>query len=329
MHYTAYPDRLEIISYTIDTYSCDLKEHIREGLTAPQKYISSKYFYDAYGSTLFEKICKLPEYYLTRTELSILKESAPEIMEEFQKGDIIELGSGANWKIKILLNATDEANLSDIRYMPVDVSESALIDASEELLEVYPDLKVTGIVADFTKHLEKLPTLDNRFFTFLGSTIGNLTEKEGIHFMKNISSLMEKNDRFLLGFDMLKAKEMIERAYNDTQGVTSEFNKNSLNVVNRELNADFNPDHFDHIAFLNAEKEQIEMHLKANRDVSVEIRDLDLTIEMEKGETIHTEVSRKFTQKSIETLAEGASLKINRWFTDPRKWFSLVEFIPK
>ncbi|MDR4507210.1 MAG: L-histidine N(alpha)-methyltransferase [Candidatus Brocadiaceae bacterium] len=321
-------DRLEIISNTQDTYAEDLKTHILEGLTAPQKFIPSRYFYDAHGSYLFEKICHLPEYYLTRSELAILEDSAPVIMEDFQKGDLIELGSGANWKIKTLLEAAYQAPQANIRYVPVDVSEDALLKASTELLNIFPDLKVYGIVADFTKHADIIPTERNKLFIFFGSTIGNLSEEEGALFLKKIVQLMTPNDRLLLGLDMIKPKETLERAYNDSQGITSAFNKNSLSVVNRELGANFILNNFDHVAFLNREREQIEMHLRANQKVSVEINSLGLHIEIEKGETIRTEISRKFSKESAEKMATNAGFTITQWFTDPKGFFSLVEFMP-
>jgi len=324
MNCTSHSKRLEIISCTDDTYLTELKKHVLKGLTSPQKYISSKYLYDAYGSVLFEKICLLPEYYLTRAEMSLLKNAAPAIMKDFRRGDIVEFGSGANWKIKTLLDAANERNNTDLRYVPVDVSESALIEASEELLGIYSNLRVTGIVADFTKEVQNIPANGNKLFVFLGSTIGNLSEEEGVHFLRKITALMERNDQLLLGFDMLKSKDILEPAYNDSQGITAEFNKNSLNVINRELDGDFKLEHFDHAAYLNTEKEQIEMHLLANRNVSVNIQELDLTIEMKKGETIHTEISRKFTRESIGNLAQGAGLSTYRWFSDCDGWFSLV-----
>jgi len=256
--------------------------------------------------------------------MSLLKNAAPAIMKDFRQGDIVEFGSGANWKIKTLLDAANERNNTDLRYVPVDVSESALIEASEELLGIYSDLRVTGIVADFTKEVQNIPANGDKLFVFLGSTIGNLSEEEGVHFLRKITALMERNDQLLLGFDMLKSKDILEPAYNDSQGITAEFNKNSLNVINRELDGDFKLEHFDHVAYLNTEKEQIEMHLLANRNVSVNIQELDLTIEMKKGETIHTEISRKFTRESIGNLAQGAGLSTYRWFSDCDGWFSLV-----
>lgn len=318
-------DRIEIISLANTAYINNFKRDVLEGLTAPQKCIPSKYLYDTYGSNLFNKICLLPEYYLTRIELSILKDSALTIMENFQDGDLIELGSGANWKIRTLLDAAYQQYPGDIRYIPVDVNESALREASEELAGIYPHLRVLGIVTDFTRDIEEIPAEHDKLFILFGSTIGNFQKKETIIFLKNIARLMGPNDRLLLSMDIVKQKEIIELAYNDSEGVTSEFNKNILSIINRELDANFNKDHFDHDAFFNTEENQMEMHLRANCKISVEVKGLNLPVRMEKGETIRTEISRKFTVRSAETIVAEAGFVINRWFSDPKRWFSLVE----
>ncbi|MCF6158750.1 MAG: L-histidine N(alpha)-methyltransferase [wastewater metagenome] len=325
MYNASSTDRIEIVGPTNVTSMNEFRRDILKGLTASQKFIPSKYFYDACGSNLFEKICLLPEYYLTRMELSILKDSASAIMENFQGGDLIELGSGASWKVKTLLNVAYQSSLIDIRYIPIDVNELVLKEASKELLSEYPHLKVLGIVADFTKKIEKIPTEREKLFILFGSTIGNFHEKEAITFLRNIAQLMEPNDRFLLGLDMVKPREVLEPAYNDTQGVTSEFNKNILSVVNRKLDANFHLDHFDHYAFFDSEKSQMEMHLRANCKIAAEIKGLNLHITMEKGETIRTEISRKFTIRRAEAMIAEAGFVIKRWFFDPNQWFSLIE----
>jgi len=316
---------METVNYITPTYHVDIKEDILSGLTASQKFIPSKYFYDARGSVLFEKICSLPEYYPTRTELSILKNAAPSIMHSFPDGDIVELGAGANWKIRTLLDIIPKNKLSNMRYIPVDVSESALEASSEELLRLYPGLNLLGIVADFTRHMEMIPNDRDKLFVFFGSTIGNFKEDERDLFLKSVAGSMGEGDRFLLGIDMLKPRDILERAYNDSSGVTAEFNKNVLNVLNRELEADFDLDHFDHRAVFNAEKEQIEMYLQANVDVAAEIASLGLTVKLGEGERILTEVCRKFTKGSVDQMAFNAGLNVTRWFSDPKGWFSLVE----
>ncbi len=327
MHHTFSASRIEIVRFARSSYMNDLRKDILEGLTALRKFIPSKYFYDTYGSNLFEKISFLPEYYLTRKELSILKKSASSIMDNFQDGDIVELGPGTSRKVKILLDEAYKSNRAAIRYVSIDVSESAITRISKELLDTYSRLRVLGIVADFTKHIEKIPSGSNKLFILFGSTIGNFSEKEAILFLKNIARSMGPNDRFLLGMDMVKPKETLELAYNDLLGITSEFNKNVLRVINRELDANFRLDHFTHTALFHAEKRQVEMYLQANRKISVEIKGLDLPVEMDKGETIHTEISRKFSKEGAERMITEAGLKTNRWFSDPGGWFSLVELV--
>ena len=316
---------METVNYINTTYLDDIKEDVLSGLTAPQKFIPSKYFYDARGSALFEKICCLPEYYPTRTELSILRDAAPSIMHYFTDGDIVELGAGANWKIRTLLDIVPKNQLSNIRYIPVDVSESALEASSEELLKIYPGLNLLGIVADFTRHMEMIPCDREKLFVFFGSTLGNFKEDERALFLKSVAGSMRAGDRLLLGIDMLKPRDILERAYNDSSGITAEFNKNILNVLNRALDADFDLDRFDHRAVFNAEKERMEMYLQANVDVAAEISSLGLTVRLEQGERILTEVCRKFTKGGVDQMAFNAGLNVTKWFSDPKGWFSLVE----
>ena len=318
------PRLVETLNYLDGKYKNDIGKEIREGLAASQKYIPCKYFYDTRGSKLFKEICQLPEYYPTRTEISILRDIAPELMETFADKDIVELGSGANLKIGIMLDSVDKSTRATLRYIPVDISQSVVIEASQDLLERYPELQVLGIIADFTSQLDVIPTERPLMFCFLGSTIGNMGEDETISFLQSISENMKPDDRLLVGFDMVKTRETVEVAYNDSMGVTAEFNKNILNVVNNGLNANFDPSHFDHLAFFNEDHDRIEMHLRANRDISVKFESIDLEIKFKKGETIHTENSRKFTKKSIGDLASRAALSIQNWYSDPAGWFSLV-----
>jgi len=325
MHSFLASERIEIINYMKDTFHSDIKADVLRGLTSCQKSIPSKYFYDANGSRLFEEICSLPEYYQTRTELSILKNSATQIVRNLREADIVELGSGSNLKIRTLLDACIRTCKAGICYMPVDVSEAALVASSVELLDSYPDLRIVGIVADFTKDIEKIPLERERLFVFFGSTIGNFGDEARIDLLRRVAGMMGPGDRFLLGIDMIKPAEMLERAYSDSKGLTAEFNKNILNVVNRELNADFDRSHFDHVSFYNADKELVEMHLRANRVISVEIDKLHIQVSMKKGETIHTEICGKFSRESVEAMAEETGLRIDRWYSDPQGWFSLVE----
>ncbi|HUV02933.1 MAG TPA: L-histidine N(alpha)-methyltransferase [Desulfobacteria bacterium] len=319
--------RFEIRNYVTESFYHELSQDVFMGLTADQKSIPSKYFYDKRGSKLYEQICKLPEYYLTRTELSILQEKSEAIMEPFETGDLVELGSGANWKISKLIDAADGPQGAHIRYVPVDVSESALVAAAEDLLTNYPRLRVLGIVADFTRHMEVIPDDSAKLIIFFGSTIGNLTGAESQHFLRNVANALQPEDRFLIGLDMIKPRDILEAAYNDAQGVTSAFNKNILRVINQELHSDFDPSGFEHRAFYSDEHEQVEMHLQANQKTTVEITDLDLSVELEKGETIHTEICRKFSEESALKMFSEVGLKVEHWFTDPKGWFSLVEVV--
>ncbi len=294
------------------------------GLTAPQKRLPCKYFYDAHGSELFEEICQLPEYYPTRTELSILRAVAPQIMNDFFRKDLVELGSGASVKIRILLDAAGRYNRGSMRYVPVDISESAITGACDDLLMLYPELQVLGIVADFTHQMDAIPIERPSMVCFLGGTIGNMEPEEGLSFFRQLSQNLEVDSRVMVGFDMVKDRCMMESAYNDSRGITARFNKNILRVLNQQLEADFDNRDFDHMAFFNDTHSRIEMHLVANKDVLVRIGSIGLEIEMKKGETIHTENSRKFTRESIEDMASQAGLTIQSWHSDRDEWFCLV-----
>ena len=322
-----YPNKTgyELQNYLEDTFRHEIKRDVLNGLTSTNKSIPSKYFYDEKGSRIFDEICHLPEYYPTRTELSILKNAAEGIMANFQGGDMIELGSGANRKIRMLLDAAGPSERSSIRYIPVDVSGTALTGAVDELIGIYPDLAVLGIVADFIHHINVIPNSRPKLIIFFGGTIGNLNEEECISFLKSVRGIMNIGDRFLLGLDMIKPKEVLEAAYNDSQGTTAEFNRNILRVINRELNANFSSSVFDHVAFFNRERERVEMHLKTRKDISVDISDLNLTVELKEGETIHTEICRKFSRESAGKMISEAGLTVAKWYTDPKGWFSLVE----
>lgn len=302
-----------------------MAHEVLNGLMADQKYLPSKYFYDARGSKLFESICHLPEYYPTRTELWLLSTHADAIVRDLEQGDLVELGAGANWKIRILLDALGPQRRASVRYVPIDVCGPALIESEAQLTTVYPEVKVDGIVADFTCELHSVRLDRPKLVLFLGSTIGNLEPEEAGSFLKNVAAMLNPGDRFLLGLDMIKPVEILEAAYNDSQNVTAQFNKNMLLVINRELRADFAPEAFDHVAFFNDEEERIEMHLRARRDVSVELKSIPASFALTKGETIRTEICRKFTRRSAEKLIRDAGMVVNRWYSDPKGWFSLLE----
>jgi L-histidine Nalpha-methyltransferase len=304
-----------------------MAQDVMSGLTADQKYIPSKYFYDERGSKLFEEICRLPEYYQTRTELELLSAYSGEIVRGLRHGDVIELGAGANWKVRVLLDALGHRRRSDMRYVPVDVCTSALAQSSAELAGVYPELKVNELVTDFTRDLHCIQSDRPKLVLFFGSTIGNLDEQESSSFLKGVASALNPGDRFLLGLDMVKPVEILEAAYNDSQGVTAEFNRNILLVVNRELGGRFNPNAFEHIALYNHESERMEMHLRAERDLRVEVAAINASLEFKKGETIRTEICRKFRRDAAQEMISEAGMRVNRWYSDPNGWFSLVEAV--
>lgn len=316
---------IQILNCLQGKYENQIAEDVRKGLMSSQKAIPSKYFYDARGSKLFEDICKLPEYYLTRIEISILENIAPEFTQILRHKDLVELGSGADLKIRTMLDTVGRETRATLRYIPVDISESAISNALQSLLELYPELEVLGIVADFTCQINVIPSHRPAIFCFLGSTIGNFDKEETMVFLRNVAEAMKLEDRLLIGFDMVKSQEILEAAYNDSEGVTAEFNKNILNVVNGSLHGNFDPCSFDHLAFYNEKYQRIEMHLKANCDFSARLKALDLEVDFTAGDTIHTEISRKFKRDEIEELASHAGLRIANWHTDSDEWFSLVE----
>jgi L-histidine N-alpha-methyltransferase len=304
-----------------------IADDVFKGLTAVRRYIPSKYFYDARGSQLFETICRLPEYYPTRTELQILLDHAEDMTKAFRRGNLVELGSGSHRKIRILLDALGRQRRSGVTYMPVDVSEAALTQSAEELKAVYPELEIRCVVADFTRDLHRIPSNRPKLVLFFGSTIGNLDELERRSFLRGVARVLNAGDRFLLGLDMLKATHILEAAYNDSRNVTAEFNKNILLVLNRELQADFRTDDFDHLAFFNEKLDRVEMHLQAKRMIQVEVRRIELSFTLEQGETIRTEICRKFSRARAERMINDAGLEVRRWYSDANNWFSIAEIV--
>jgi L-histidine N-alpha-methyltransferase len=300
------------------------------GLTKTQKSIPPKYFYDSHGSRLFEQITRTPEYYLTRTELSILERSAREIVASLSGcgGDIVELGSGSTVKIRKLLDAAYKDRDRGLRYIPLDICGNCIEAVIEELAPLYPYLEVFGIRADFTSRLHMLPR-GKKLLVFFGSTIGNFNDTERVDFLGRVKRIMNPDDRLLIGMDMVKPLRVMEAAYNDSRGITQKFNLNMLTNLNRELKADFDPNDFQHLAFYNPDMERIEMHLRAKRAVSAWISDLSMAVAFRKGETIRTEISQKFSRERVEWTFFQAGFGIERWFTDPKKWFSLVLVKPQ
>ncbi|TRX66008.1 L-histidine N(alpha)-methyltransferase [Carboxylicivirga sp. M1479] len=303
-----------------------LRHELLEGLMMEQMKMSSKFFYDTNGSKLFEWITKLPEYYPTRTEKSILKQYGQQLFGHLSHIDLVELGSGDCSKISLILSAIPSKQRETIIYRPIDFSQSALDQSQLQLLKVLPELKVEPLVADFTK-LQALPNGQPRVICFLGSTIGNFDLHESQLLLQQIADIMNTGDQLIIGLDLVKDTETLESAYNDSQRITEAFNKNILRSCNNILHSNFHPPAFEHLAFFNHEKSRIEMHLKALSDLFVKSPYLNGQIMIQKGETIHTENSHKYTIPMIEELADSIRLNIKNIFTDQKQWFSLVQMV--
>lgn len=297
------------------------------GLNAPQKNISSVYFYDELGSKLFEAITSLPEYYLTRTEKPLIEQASSYLAGRLGECEIVELGSGDCSKISILLRHLTTSDAISLRYIPVDISLSAVREAALTLIERFPGLCVDAIVTDFIAQLDLLPApRGNRLFCFFGSTLGNLGPEQREEFFLSIKEAMNPWDRLLLGVDMIKDVPTTLRAYNDSQGITRKFNRNILNVVNEIAQTDFDDQKFEHVAFYNSDDHKIEMHLRAMEDLEISSPHHEHKIRLKKGETIHTEDSHKFSTSAIRQLGALADLKEERLFSDENGWFSLFLF---
>ena len=315
---------IQIDSWLAEADERVLANDVLDGLTRPFKELPPKHFYDTRGSELFEQICELPEYYPTRTELAILRARAREIVESTSVGELVELGSGAADKARLLLDEMARAGTIH-RYIPFDVAESVVRDAAHQLVEDYEGLRVHGVIGDFQRHLDRIPPANGvpRLVALLGGTIGNLPPGTRRGLLRDISSLLGPCDRLLLGTDLVKDPEMIEAAYDDSRGLTAEFNRNVLHVVNRELGADFSPESFEHVAFFDRRHEWVEMRLRASRPCSVLIADLGLRIEFAAGEELRTEISAKFTRARVEADLASVGLELEHWYTDEQELFAL------
>jgi iron(II)-dependent oxidoreductase len=300
-----------------------LADDVREGLTRDLKELPPKYFYDERGSELFDRITTLPEYYPTRCEREILNRRAPQIVSGSRAAEVVELGSGSASKTRALLYAmAGQGTLR--RYVPLDVSQATVETCAAELTELYPGLEVHGVVGDFGRDLERVPAGQRRLFAFLGGTIGNLFPDERAGFLARLRELMLPDDRLLIGTDLVKDRSVLEAAYNDSQGVTAEFNRNVLRVVNDGLGANFAPEAFEHVAFFDEANSWIEMRLRANGAQSVRIEGADLELTFADGEEIRTEISAKFTQDAVGSELTSAGLELENFFTDDQSLFGLV-----
>ena len=319
--------------YSIDRYTtgddlaASLRDDVATGLAASPKWLPPKWFYDERGSTLFERITELDVYYPTRREWEILHRCAREIARVTRAQTLVELGSGSSRKTRALLDAL--SHLDTLQgYVPVDVSEAALVGAADGLRPDYRDLDIHPVVADFEHHVDLLPRDGRRLIAFLGGTVGNLDPMQRAKFFAAVRASMDSGDSLLLGTDLVKDPARLVAAYDDPQGVTAEFNRNVLRVINRELEADFDVEAFDHVALWNADEERIEMWLRASRAMRVNIAGLPLQVEFVTGEQMRTELSAKFTETRVRDELDLAGLRLMRWWTDKRADFALSLAIP-
>lgn len=300
-----------------------LRKDARDGLTAAEKWLAPKWFYDARGSDLFEDITRLPEYYPTRTEKALLRAHAGDIARVSGADTLVELGSGSSEKTRLLLDALRDAGTLR-RYVPQDVSQSALEAAAHEVAQEYPAIEVHGVVGDFTRHLDELPGGDKRLLAFLGGTLGNLIPDERAEFLASVRATLVPGEHLLLGVGLVIDPAVLVPAYDDAAGVTAEFNRNVLHVLNRELGADFQPEAFEHVARWNAEDEWIEMRLRATRSMHVRLDELDLEVDVAEGEEIRTEVSAKFRVDGMAAELDRAGLLLTSHWTDADDRFALL-----
>ena len=312
-------NKIENISFN---QNINNEEKIISLLKNKKKSLPTQYLYDDLGSKLFEEICETEEYYLTRTEKQILELNASDIVNKVLPSEIFEFGSGSSKKTKTLITKVLKRNRK-LTYFSFDISIKALKMSYNELNKISKSLHVQLIKGDFNNDMKRIKkSKKNRLYLFLGSTLGNFNNKIAINFLDNIASLMNKEDSFLLGVDKVKDEKIINSAYNDSKGITKKFNKNILNVINKEYKLNFNEKNFLHNAKFNLEKSQIEMYLESTVDQSVKLPN-DENLNIEKGEKILTEISRKFSEKTLRDLFNKANLEIKKSYTDNKKYFSL------
>ncbi|MGF1603775.1 MAG: L-histidine N(alpha)-methyltransferase [Thermosynechococcaceae cyanobacterium] len=305
------------------------------GLSQTPKTLPPKYFYDDRGSELFEKICDLTEYYVTRTETQILQTAAADMAQMTGSCELVELGSGSSTKTRLLLDAYRDLQVSldapeSFHYTPIDVSGGILKESATELLRQYPSLHIRGLIGTYAQGLQQLPKAiaAKRMICFLGSTLGNLSPTECEQFFAQVRGALQPGDYFLLGVDLQKSIPILEAAYNDAQGVTAAFNLNMLQHLNWRFQANFNLNQFEHWSFYNDQQQQIEMHLRSLCNQTVDLGTLHQTIPFMEGETIRTEISRKFNLEQLSALLEPHSgskgfISVQVW-TDPKQWFGLL-----
>ena len=313
----------------VDTYltADDAAEALRAdaelGLTSTPKWLPPKWFYDARGSELFEDITRLPEYYPTRAEREILHARATEIAQRTGAHTLVELGSGSSEKTRLLLDALRHHG-SLREFVPLDVSGSALREAVDAITADYPGLAIHGVVGDFTEHLHRVPGEAPRLVAFLGGTIGNLLPDERATFLQSMRAVLDGGEWLLLGTDLVKEPDVLVAAYDDAAGVTAEFNRNVLRVLNRELGADFDVEAFSHRAVWDADHEWVEMRLVATREMHVVVPEIGVSVDFARGEEMRTEISAKFRRDGVEAELAVAGFHLDRWWTDEQGRFALT-----
>jgi L-histidine N-alpha-methyltransferase len=314
---------VEVRSYLGPGDERTLADDVLDGLTRPLKELPPKHFYDARGSELFDAICELPEYYQTRTERLILETHADDIAERTAAVELVELGSGSASKTRVLLDALASARTLE-RYVPVDVSATTVHAAADALVREYPGMSVHGVVGDFERHLTHLPEqIGPRLVAFLGGTLGNFTPGSRRRFLRGLRNVLGSDGYLLLGTDLVKDPRVIEAAYDDSAGVTAQFNLNVLHVLNRELDANFDVDAFEHVAFFDRQREWIEMRLRATDVQQVRIGALGLDIDFAAREELRTEISAKFTPERLADDLSAAGLELVELYTDPDDLFAV------
>ena len=309
-----------------------MAEDVRAGLLSRPKDLSAwpKYLYDERGSEIFEEITELPEYYQTRTEAAILAARSREIVERTRCRELVELGSGSASKTRVLLDAMAAEEADPFRYVPLDVSESALEGSARRLLEEYPRLEIRGFVGDFEGPLGRVFSGDEggeaggRLVIFLGGTIGNFTPEKRREFLGKLRAGLREGDHLLVGMDLVKNPSVLEAAYDDAKGVTAEFDKNLLRVLNKKLDASFDPELFEHRSVFNREQSRIEMWLHSQVAQKVPVRALDMQAEFEAGEGMRTEISTKFTLESARRMFGEGGFELSELYTDPDDLFGLA-----
>ncbi len=317
-------NRLRWIAFSSSTESATVGQDVIQGLSLPQKTLSSRYLYDDRGSELFEQICDLPEYYPTRTEQAILETYALEIAQLTGTCELVELGSGSSRKTRLLIDAYQQLS-HDLHYYPIDVSAGILKSTALDLLTQYPTLQLCGIAGTYEQALAKLPppVLENRMLIFLGSTLGNLDEISCDRFLTQIQQALQPGEFFLLGVDLQKPIDIVEAAYNDAQGITAAFNLNILQHLNQLFQGNFDLNQFTHLAFYNPVDHQIEMHASSLITQTIDLKSISHQVTLQAGETICTEISRKFHLPTLAIELEKHSLQPLQIWADPQAWFGL------